>query len=129
MFGLVRSLLTMSLASISKQIKKTLVPIVGTAQLDSLPPRVLRFRLRLTRFDYSIAHVPGMFLYRVDTLSCAPIKTLEYVYEDDKDVKRFIETLAEQLPASRETKEQFRKAQKDDSIWLTVIRMDGQQDT
>ena len=35
------------------QIKKPLVPLFGTTQLHSLPPRVLRFRLRLTRFNYS----------------------------------------------------------------------------
>ena len=36
---------------------KPLVPLLGTKHLDSLPPRVLRFRLRLARFDYSIVHV------------------------------------------------------------------------
>lgn len=48
---------------IGKHIKietdhKPLVPLLGKSNLDSLPPRVLRFRLRLTRFDYSISHVP-----------------------------------------------------------------------
>ena len=84
---------------------KLLVPLLGTTQLDSLPPRVLRFRLRLTRFYYSIAHVPGMYLYTADTLSCAPIKTVEGVYEDGKDVERFIETLVDQLPASKKRME------------------------
>ena len=101
---------------------KPLVPLLGTTQLDSLPPRVLRFQLRLTRFDYSIAHVPGMYLYTADTLSRAPIKSVECVYEDDKDVERFVETLVEQLPASKERMEQFRKAQKDDPICSTVIK-------
>ena len=38
---------------------KPLVPLLGVKHLDSLPPRVLRFRLRLDRFNYSIQHVPG----------------------------------------------------------------------
>ena len=71
---------------------KLLVPLLGTTQLDSLLPRVLRFRLRLTRFDYSISHVPGEYLCTADTLSRAPIKTVKCVYEDDKDVETFVET-------------------------------------
>lgn len=47
---------------------KPLVPLLGSKHLDSLPPRVLRFRLRLDRFDYSIEHVPGKLLYTADTL-------------------------------------------------------------
>ena len=35
---------------------KPLVPLLRTKQLDNLPPRILRFRLRLTRFNYSIEH-------------------------------------------------------------------------
>ena len=102
---------------------KPLVPLLGTTQLDRLPLRVLRFRLRLTRFDYTIAHIPGMYLYTANTLSRAPSKTVECVYEDDKDVEIFVETLVEQLPVSKERIEQFRKAQKDDySICSTVIR-------
>ena len=42
---------------------KLLIPLLGVKQLDSLPPRVLRFHLRFARFNYSIAHVPGKQLY------------------------------------------------------------------
>ena len=67
---------------IGKQIQietdhKPLVPLLGTTQRDSLPPRVLRFQLRLTRFDYLIAHVPGMYFYTADTLSRALIKSVD----------------------------------------------------
>ena len=37
---------------------KPLVPLLGTKHLDCLPPRILRFRLRLSRFHYSISHIP-----------------------------------------------------------------------
>ena len=37
-----------------------------------------------------------MYLHTADTLSRAPIKTVKYVYKDDKDVVRFVETLVEQ---------------------------------
>ena len=48
---------------------KLLVPLLTTTHLDRMPPRVLRFRLRLTRFDYTITHVPGKLLYTADALS------------------------------------------------------------
>ncbi len=35
---------------------KPLVPLLGAKDLDRLPPRILRFRLRLDRFDYDIKH-------------------------------------------------------------------------
>lgn len=37
---------------------KPLVPLLGTKTLDRLPPRILRFRLRLDRFSFEIRHVP-----------------------------------------------------------------------
>ena len=52
---------------------KPLVPLLGKTNLDCLPPRVLRFQIRLMRFDYSISHVPGKLLYTADTLSRAPL--------------------------------------------------------
>ena len=35
---------------------KPLVPLLNNKHLDSLPPRILRFRLRLMRFDYHSRH-------------------------------------------------------------------------
>lgn len=40
---------------------KPLVPLLGNKSLDTLPPRIFQFRLRLARFEYSIVHVPGSF--------------------------------------------------------------------
>ena len=51
---------------------KPLVPLLNRTNLESLPARVLRFRLHLSRFDYSIRHTLGKLLYTADTLSCAP---------------------------------------------------------
>jgi hypothetical protein len=31
---------------------KPLIPLLNTKQLDSVPPRILRFQLRLARYDY-----------------------------------------------------------------------------
>ena len=47
------------------------VPLLGS-KAKHLPPRILRFRLRLSRFSYTITHVLGKLLYTADTLSRAP---------------------------------------------------------
>ena len=51
---------------------KPLVPLLSSKSLDDLPPRILRFCLRMMRYDYSIMHVPGKSLFTADTLSRAP---------------------------------------------------------
>ena len=45
------------------------VPLFTYKHLDNLPPRILRFRLRMARYDYTIRHVPGKYLHTADTLS------------------------------------------------------------
>ena len=64
-------------------------------------PRILRFRLRLTRFNYAIQHVPGKLLYTADTLSRAPLWE-----ETDKNSQDRTESLMEvvisDLPASKQ---------------------------
>ena len=47
---------------------KPLVLLMSTTSLDSLPPQVPWFRLRLMRFYYSICHIAGQYLYTADTL-------------------------------------------------------------
>ena len=39
---------------------KPLVPLLSSKNLDELPIRIQRFRLRLMRFCYSISHVPWL---------------------------------------------------------------------
>ena len=51
---------------------RPLIPLLGQKSLDLLPPCVLRFRLRLMRFHYTILHVPSKTLYTANTLSRAP---------------------------------------------------------
>ena len=52
---------------------KPLVPLMSSKNLEDLPLRVQRFRMRLMRFDFSISHVPGKNLVMADTLSRSPI--------------------------------------------------------
>lgn len=55
---------------------KPLVPLLSTRGLDDLPPRLLRFRLRLLRYDYDIVHVLGKSLITADTLSRATLRDM-----------------------------------------------------
>ena len=81
---------------------KPLVPLLNHKHLDSLPPRVVRFRLRLMRFDYIINHVPGKCLHTSDTLSRAPLK--QPVDSDEQqeiqEVDYHISTVLSTLPVS-----------------------------
>ena len=51
---------------------KPLVPLFSTNNLEELPVRVQRFRIRMLRFHFSIVHVPGKDLVLADTLLGAP---------------------------------------------------------
>ena len=100
---------------------KPLVPLLGSKSLDSLPPRILRFRLRLSRFNYSIHHVPGKLLYTPDTLSRAPVSTVE---ESDKvfhtEAEMFAMAAVENLPASAQRLESYKPSQLKDPVCSQV---------
>ena len=52
---------------------KPLVPLFRRKNLDELPLRVQRFRMRMMRFVFSIHHVPRKDLLVADALSRAPV--------------------------------------------------------
>lgn len=89
---------------------KPLVPLLNTKSLNSLPPRILRFRLRLARFDYAVGHVPGKLLYTADTLSRAP--TADAQADDTEAFIRIVTIPA--LPASPDRLDAYRRAQRED---------------
>ena len=51
---------------------KPLVSLLGAKNLEELPARIQRFRMRLMRFTFTITHIPGKDLTIADTLSRAP---------------------------------------------------------
>ncbi len=78
---------------------KPLVPLLSTKHLDSLPPRLIRFRLRLSHFSYTIEHVPGKLLYTADVLSRAPESASSNSVIND--VEHFVlSSIIASLPAS-----------------------------
>ena len=102
---------------------KPLVPILSYKQLDDLPPRVLRFRLILMRFDYDVIHVPGKYLYTADMLSRSPLQTPsdERTLAQQAEAEYFIQAVTHHLPASEPRLNTYRQGQANDSIVSKVI--------
>ena len=100
---------------------KPLVPLLSSKHLDSLPPRVLRFRLRLDRFDFSIQHTPGKHMYTADTLSRAPLPN-----KGDTSLEELAELAMDacitQLPASHSTLSDLEEAQNADPVCSMLIK-------
>ena len=96
-----------------------------TSELHTLPPRVLRFRLRLDRFDFSIQHTTGKHMHTADALSRAPLITT-----DDNSETHNLEELAQlamdacvsELPASPATVSDLEQAQSDDPVLSMIIK-------
>ena len=99
---------------------KPLVSLLGNKNLDNLPPRILRFRLRLSRFTYSVEHVPGKLLNTADTLSRNLLPTLEGDIST-RDVDCFIHAVIASLPASSERVDVYKAAQAADTICQQVV--------
>ena len=89
---------------------KSLVPLLGSKHLDSLPPRVLRFRLRLARFDYSIVHIPGKSLYTADTISRAPSTSDLLDVGLQEEAEAMMDTCVTYLPATPKRREEYQRA-------------------
>ena len=87
---------------------KPLVPLLSSKNLDEMPIRVQRFRLRLMRYSYSISHVPGKELSTADTLSRAP--ATEPTDQDFQGhVSAYVDEVINSLPASEQNCKRYAK--------------------
>ena len=96
-------------------------PTTWKANLDSLPPRILRFRLRLSQFGYSISHVPGKFLYTADALSRVTLKNFTSD-PDGSETESFVQGVVVNLPANSDHLEEFCEAQQSDPLFVKIIQ-------
>ena len=94
---------------------KPLVPLLSSKPLDSVPVRVQRFRLRLMRFSFTIAHVPGKELNTADTLSRAPV-TEQDESNLSNETKEYVHAIINNLPASEERLKAIREQQDQDQV-------------
>ena len=101
---------------------KPLVPLLGSKNLEDLPLRVQRFRLRLMRFKYTVSHIPGKELVIADTLSRAPSNE---VCQEDKEfraeIQAYVDLVVRNIPTSEPKMLEIKQAQQKDEICQKVI--------
>ena len=96
---------------------KPLVPLLGTKDVDELPPRVQRYRMRLMRFNYTISHVPGSELFTADALSRAPSSMPSQADQEIEDESMaYVSMITESFPASDSRLEQIIVHQTEDEV-------------
>ena len=97
---------------------KPLIPLLNSRDLDALPPRIVRFRLRLAKYDYTVTHVPGKVMYTADKLSRAPLASTGTVDDVslEEEVQGFVEGVLQSLPATKGRLEEYSTAQQKDPV-------------
>ena len=86
-----------------------------TSRLSRYKPKafgyLLRFRLWLAKYNYTMFHVPGKLLYAANALSRARMpETEEDLLEVEENITQFT------LQASKERLDKYRHAQKEDPV-------------
>ena len=97
---------------------KPLVPLLSVEKrLDELPPRVQRFRLRLTRDRFSISHVPGPQMFTPDTLSRAPLPNTDPAADElTEAAAAYALGVIADLPATEDKPAEIWELQKKDEV-------------
>ena len=102
---------------------KPLVPLFSTKNLDELPIRVQRFRMRMMRFLFTISHVPGKNLTVADTLSRAP---LEETRDSDQTLQEeadaLVNLVVQSLPVTERRLEEIKRFQEQDEVCQLLVR-------
>ena len=101
---------------------KPLLSLLNTKHLEDLPPRVMRFRLRLARFSYSVVHSPGKLMYTADTLSRAPRSIVDNDQTLEEETECIMEVTVNSLPATQKRLQEYGKAQVSDSVCSTIVK-------
>ena len=78
---------------------KPLVPLLSTKNLEELPIRIQRFRLRMMRYQYDIKHVPGKELNTADFLSRSPLPNTG-ISGLQEETEAYINLIVRHLPAT-----------------------------
>ena len=86
---------------------KPLVPLLSTKDLSKMPPRILRFRLRMMRYAPKMIYVQGKCQVTADALSRAPANSPNEEEEEFvDDVEEFtVETLKFKTASSKKLEE------------------------
>ena len=79
---------------------KPLTALLNSTELSKMPPRILRFRLRLMRYTYQVQFVPGKHQAAAGALSRAPVGTPKL---EDELFAEEVEASTTQQPPSQST--------------------------
>ena len=97
---------------------KPLVALLERKSLEDVPPRIMRFRLRLMRYRYKVIHIAGKEMYTADTLSRATGNIAARSLR--ADVEAFVYSIMSNLPATEHRLEEIREAQHDDEVCAKI---------
>ena len=96
---------------------KPLVSLLGAKNLEELPARIQRFRMRLMRFTFTITHIPGKDLTIADTLSRAPTgSATDADTQFSHDIEMFVNTVMSCLPATEQRLTEIMQQQQEDEV-------------
>jgi hypothetical protein len=96
---------------------KPLVPLFSTKDLEELPVRVQRFRMRMMRFDFTISHVPGNEVTIADAVSRAPVSTSSVADQSlQSETTAYVNLVVESLPATEKRLQEIRELQDKDTV-------------
>lgn len=100
---------------------RPLVPLLSSTDLSKMPPRILRFRLRMARYTPEIKYVQGIHQHTADALSRAP--TSKPTPDDLKfieEVEEHTESVVNSLPATQQRLDEIITAQDGDPVLKQV---------
>lgn len=99
---------------------KPLVSLLGGQALDTLPPRIQRFRVRLNRYGYHVTCVPGKSLTTADT----PLKDGGTTDGDNmmEETNIYLDSVITSLPASETYLSELRDQLRADSMCTQVMK-------
>ncbi|XP_061132648.1 uncharacterized protein K02A2.6-like [Syngnathus typhle] len=94
---------------------KPLVPLLGARNLDELPPRIQRLKMRLMRFSFTISHVAGKEIATADVLSRAPVTSSEDRLREE-EINLYADAVVDSLPATEKRLKEIQSHQDKDDI-------------
>ena len=94
---------------------KPLVSLLGTKNLEDLPVRIQRFRMRFMRFTFTISHTSGKDLTNADMLSRAPtFCTSKAVKQFCQETEMLVNAITSNLPATPQYLSEIARKQDED---------------